>query len=202
MPWGEKDRGIVVDQAWFCAGVAATNKLEFLKWAREVKHCKWDEKTINEAGFRGNLEMLKYCFSNECPCDEEMSCKLAAAGGHLDCLRFLFDQVEPSRDTQEEAAMQAAGKGRIDILKYFVEERKIADAVKSDCMCNVAKYGQLDCLKYLLGEEAKVPLDNWQYIANARYYEQPECVNYLLEKGCPEPTDEQYARLVYWRQNN
>ena len=50
MPWGEKDGdGEVMDQAWFCSGVAATNKLEFLKWAREVKHCEWDEETINIA---------------------------------------------------------------------------------------------------------------------------------------------------------
>ena len=47
MPWGKKDRdGRVIDQAWFCEQVAATNKLEFLKWAREVKHCEWDEETI------------------------------------------------------------------------------------------------------------------------------------------------------------
>ena len=101
--------------------------------------------------------MLKYCFSNDCPYDEEESCKQAAAGGHLDCLRFLFDKVEPSRDTEKEAALQAAGNGRIDILKYFVEERKISDAVKIDCVAIAAKFGQLDCLKYLV-EEAKVLL--------------------------------------------
>ena len=72
IPWGEKSQsGRVMDQAWFCWEVAATNKLELLKWAREVKHCEWDEKTINQAAAKGNLEMLKYCFSNECPCDEE-----------------------------------------------------------------------------------------------------------------------------------
>jgi len=60
----------VIDQAWFCEEVAATNKLEFLKWAREVKQCEWDEKTIKEAAAIGNLEMLKYCFSNGCPCDK------------------------------------------------------------------------------------------------------------------------------------
>ena len=43
MPWGEKDMGgIVVDQAWFCAQVVFTNKLELLKWAREEKQCEWD----------------------------------------------------------------------------------------------------------------------------------------------------------------
>ena len=40
------DRGRVMDQAWFCWHVAGTNKLEFLKWAREVKHCEWDKWTI------------------------------------------------------------------------------------------------------------------------------------------------------------
>ena len=194
--WGEEDNeGNVIDQAWFCEIVAQTNKLEFLKWAREVKHCEWDEETITVAALIGNLEMLKYCFSNGCPCDEEKSCTLAAAGGHLDCLRFLFDQVEPSRETEEEAAIQAACGGHVEILKYFVEERKIADAVTYKCAYNAAMYGRLDCLKYLV-EEAKVPLDNWQHIALARYYEHTDCLNYLLEKGSPEPTEEEYALCV------
>ena len=67
-------------------------------------------------------------------------------------------------------------------------------------MATAARNGQLDCLKYLLGEEAKAPLNEWLYIAGARYFKHPECENYLLEKGCPEPTDEEYARLVDWRQ--
>ena len=195
--WGEKSKsGRVMDQAWFCEQVAGTNKLEFLKWAREVKHCEWDEKTITVAALIGNLEMLKYCFSNGCPCDEEKSCKQAAIGGHLDCVRFLFDKVKPSRETEKEAAGQAAAYGHLDILKYLVEERKISDEVKSQCVYNAAGFGQLDCLKYLLGEEAKAPLNTWQHVAFARYHEQPDCVNYLLEKGCPEPTDEEYAEFV------
>ncbi|CAL6396502.1 unnamed protein product [Bathycoccus prasinos] len=196
-PWAEKDNdGDVADQAWFCEGVAATNKLEFLKWAREVKQCQWDEKTITVAAREGNLEMLKYCFSNDCPCDEKKACKHAAAGGNLDCLRFLFDKVEPSRDTEREAAIQATCGGHVDILKYFVEERKISfDDLKLDCVGNATTYGRLDCIKYLV-EEAKVPLNDWRYIAWARYREHPDCLNYLLEKGSPEPTDEEYARLV------
>ena len=76
MPWGEKfEDGTVRDQAWFYEQVAATNKLEFLEWAREVKQCEWDERTIIVAASFGNLEMLKYCFSNGCPCDEKESCK-------------------------------------------------------------------------------------------------------------------------------
>ena len=196
VPWGKKDYlGNVMDQAWFCEGVAETNKLELLKWAREVKQCEWDKWTINAAAFKGNLEMLKYCFSNGCPCDEENSCKQAAIGGHLDCLRFLFAKVKPWRDTEEFATQQAAAYGRINILKYFVEERKISDEFKSDCVFNATGYGRLDCLQYLV-EEAKAPLDDWQHVAYARYKEHHDCVNYLLEKECPEPTDEQYAKFV------
>ena len=195
-PWGKKDtKGNVIDQALFCAGVAATNKLEFLKWAREVKHCEWNAMTIAAAAIKGNLEMLKYCFSNDCPYDEKEACKHAAIEGQLDCLRFLFDKVKPSRDTEKKAAIQAAGKGHTDIVKYCVEERKMSDRVKYGCVTAAAKFGQLDCIKYLI-EEARAPLDQWFYIASARYDEHTECVNYLQEKGCPEPTDEQYAWFV------
>ena len=196
LAWGKKDtKGDVMDQAWFCWQVAETNKLEFLKWAREVKHCEWNEWTITVAADVGNLEMLQYCFSNGCPCDGKKSYIRAALEGHLDCVRFLFDKVKPSRDTEKEAAQQAACGGHVEILKYFVDTRKISDEVKSDCVAAAAKYGQLDCLKYLV-EEAKVPLHDWEDIACARYYEQPECANYLLEKGCPEPTEEQHAQVV------
>ena len=195
-PWGKKfEDGDVMDQTSFCEQVAFTNKLEFLKWAREVKHCEWDGKTIKVTAFRGNLEMLKYCFSNGCPYDEEESCKHAARKGHLDCVRFLFDKVKPSRKTEVEAAGQATCGGYVEILKYLVEERKISDGVKLPCMATAARFGHFDCLKYLV-EEAKAPLDSWDVIAYARYHEHSECENYLLEKGCPEPTDEDYARFA------
>ena len=194
--WGKKSQsGKVIDQAWFCWQVANTNKLELLKWAREVKKCEWHKKTIDTAAAIGNLEMLKYCFSNGCPCDKKESCCQAAIAGHLDCLRFLVDKVKPSRETEEVAAAQATCGGHVEILKYFLDERKISDNLKLNRVGGAARYGRLDCLKYLV-EEAKAPLNRWEYIASARYYEQRECENYLLEKECPEPTDEEYADFV------
>jgi hypothetical protein len=103
--------------------------------------------------------------------------------------------VKPSRDTEEQAALEAAAYGHLDILKYFVEERKIPEEVKGLCVYMAAGYGHLDCLKYLV-EEAKVPLNYWEDIAYARYFKHPDCENYLLEKGSPEPTDEEYAFFV------
>jgi len=103
--------------------------------------------------------------------------------------------VKISRDMERYAAQLAAAYGRINILKYVVEERKISEEVKESCVASATKLGRLDCLKYLV-EEAKVPIDYWQLVAGARYFEHPDCENYLLEKGCPEPTDEEYARFV------
>ena len=170
-----------------------------------MKHCEWDEETINAAAHEGNLETLKYCFSEECPYDEETSCFCATIRGRLDCLRFLFDKVEPSRKTEEEMVINAAISGHMDIMKYLVEERKIAgDAVKIRCVSTAAMNGRLDCLKYLI-EDAKAPLndddDGREHLSFARYYERTECVNYLREKGSPEPTDEQYAEFAEFVEN-
>ena len=45
------------DETDFCEKVAETNKLELLKWIREEKKCKWDDRTINAAAYQGNLEI-------------------------------------------------------------------------------------------------------------------------------------------------
>ena len=104
--------------------------------------------------------------------------------------------MKPSRKTEVEAAGQATCGGHVEILKYIVEERKISDVGKGRLRGpNAARYGQLDCLKYLV-EEAKVPLDNTRYVSFARYKEHHECLNYVREKGCPELTDEEYARFA------
>jgi len=166
-----------------------------LKWAREEKKCEWDEWTINTATCNGNLEMLKYCFANDCPRDKKVSYVQTARSGNLDYLCFLFDEVKPSRETVKDAAKMAAQEGHLDILKYFVEERKISDLFKDECLGQSLAFGRLDCIKYLV-EEAKVPLDDWRHIALARYDEKTECLHYLREKGCPEPTDEEYALLA------
>jgi hypothetical protein len=190
----ENVKACAMDQAWFCYFVAGTNKLEFLKWAREVKKCDWDDQTINMAANKGNLEMLKYCFANDCPCDEKRACVLAAKQGHLDCLRFLLDKLKPSREVEISVTKDAAYHGRLDILKYCIEERKITDRLEGCLMC-AAGEGKLSCLKYLV-EEAKAPLNITEFVCVARFREYYECENYLLEKGVPEPTEQEYEDFV------
>jgi hypothetical protein len=201
--WGTCDRSGThfKDQAWFCSQVASTNKFELLKWVREEKKCEWDERTTDHAACLGNLEILKYCLANNCPCNEKEVCKIAAIQGHLDCLRFLLDKLKPSEEIQELAVSEAAGCGHLHLVKYFIEERKILnhDTLSLFVILHAIKGGQMDCVKYLF-EEVKIPLrwSNFAYnhIAFAVAYRQRECLKYLRERGCPEPAREQLAIAI------
>jgi len=185
-PWGmynsvEEE----MDEPYFCWYVAETNKLELLKWTREEKKCKWDEKTISMAACHGNLEMVKYCVANECPVDE-YACGWAAAQGHLEVLKYLREKVKAPWDSV--TASWAAQNGHLHILEYLVE-RKYDEYNERACM-HAAKNGHLDCLKYL-HETAKAP---WGYFSvyHAHENNQTECLQYLLDNNCPLPTGWRY----------
>ena len=101
------------------AKVAETNKLELLKWAREEKKCKWDERTINAAAEQGNLEMVKYCVANKCPID----------GGRVHMLpktvisRYSNTYAKKSKRLGISYCLWAAENGHLHILEYLVERK-------------------------------------------------------------------------------
>ena len=135
----------------FCEKVARTNKLELLKWAREVKKCEWDKKTIAVAAEQGNLEMVKYCVANRCPIDA-LACANAARNGDLECLKYLHEDVKAPWDWK--TASGAAENGHLHILEYLVEREY--DEFDENACSWAADQGQLDCLKFL-HETAKAP---------------------------------------------
>ena len=169
----------------FCSKVAETNKLELLKWAREEKKCEWDEGPINAAARQGNLEMVKYCVANECPIDED-ACAFAAFNGHLECLKYLREEVKAPWDSR--TASWAAKNGHLHILEYLVE-RKYDKYGETACLW-AAKKGHLDCLKYL-HETAKAPWNYWA-VREAHENNQTECLRYLLDNNCPLPPGWRY----------
>jgi len=174
-------------EPYFCWGVAQTNKLELLKWAREEKKCKWDEETICVAAGQGNLEMVKYCVAKECPINTR-ACVCAAENGHLEVLKYLREEAKAPWD--EYTAYLAAQQGHLHILEYLVE-RKCDQYSEGACAC-AAKNGHLDCLKYL-HETAKAP---WSSLAVYYAHENnhPDCVQYLLNNNCPLPRGWRYER--------
>jgi len=169
----------------FCEKVAKTHKLEFLKWIREEKKCEWDAQTINAAAEQGNLEMLKYCVANQCPVDETL-CGHAAFHGHLECLKYLHEEVEAPWDS--DTSEWAAENGHLHVLEYLVE-RKFDEYNASACAC-AACNGQLDCLKYL-HETAKAPWNSFA-VQGAHERNRSECLQYLLDNDCPLPDGWRY----------
>jgi hypothetical protein len=115
---GEKNRfGSELTQERFCSQVAQTNNLDYLKWAREVKQCAWNEQTIGWAAYKGNLSMVKYCVENDCPMDADV-CAYAAWQGHLDVLKYLHEHDCPWNSG---TCREAHSGNHIDCLNYAIE---------------------------------------------------------------------------------
>jgi hypothetical protein len=118
--WDEDEyEGTQGNRRYFCWRVARMNKLEYLVWAREVKNCDWDSRTIDRAAYQGNLAMVKYCFENECPMNE-WACEYAAREGHLDVLKYLHENDCPWSSL---ACRIAHRNNEIDCLNYLIEQK-------------------------------------------------------------------------------
>jgi hypothetical protein len=174
-----------MNEIGFCWRVAVTNKLELLKWIREVKKCKWNYVICTAAALRGNLEMLKYCVANECPVDV-YTCTDAARSGHLECLKYLHEEVKVP--LVHDTAATAARIGHLHILEYLVE-RKYYKFNARACS-DAARKGHLDCLKYL-HETAEAPWDSYA-VRRAHENKHSECLQYLLDNDCPLPSGWRY----------
>ena len=117
------------------------------------------------AAEKGNLEMIKYCVAKKCPINR-WACAEAAVNGHLECLKYLREEVKAPWD--DLTASWAALNGHLHILEYLVE-RKYDKYSVSACEL-AARNGHFDCLKYLR-ETAKAPWDYGRRTLRAR--EQP-----------------------------
>ena len=188
--WENRENRSVWPRWWtettFCWRVAQTNKLELLKWAREEKKCEWDDLTISAAAKRGNMEMVKYCVANKCPIKAN-ACSCAAQNGHLECLKYLHEEVKAPWSWS--TAAWTAQNGHLHIFEYLVEREY--DEYDGDACMYPAEEGHVDCLKYL-HETAEAPWD-YRAVRVAHKKNQTECLQYLLDNNCPLPQGWSYA---------
>ena len=120
-----------------CRDAAAAGNLSKLKRLHMAGR-PWDETTCYEAAINGHLECLRYAYENGCflPSEEELSvvdeeddmwvtfCEYspvatAAAGGHLQTLRYLMEETNCA--TGGHPIRSAAINGRIDTLSYLID---------------------------------------------------------------------------------
>jgi hypothetical protein len=225
--FGERDRiGRKFTQERFCYRVAEAKNLDYLKWAREVKRCAWDQDTIISAASQGNLDMVKYCVENGCPMDAE-ACSCSAFEGHLDVLKYLHEHGCPwDSDTcrwaraqdhfdcliyaiqnqcpgfeqqcawDEDTIISAASQGNLDMVKYCVENGCPMDA--EACSCSAFE-GHLDVLKYLHEHDCPWDSDTCYYAHENNHI---DCLNYAIQNQCPgferfDPEHPHYDPPVY-----
>ena len=117
------------------------------------------------------------------------ACARAAQNGHLECLKYLREEVKAPWD--EYTATWAAANGHLHILEYLVERKYDEYGVVFGDACKyAAENGHLDCLQYL-HETAKAPWDS-EAVRKAHKNDHPDCLQYLLDNDCPLPSGWSY----------
>ena len=101
-PWGRKSiSGSVMDQAWFCSQVAATNK--YFVEERKI----WDDLKLDcvaTAARHDRLDCLKYLVEEaKAPLDNWRYIALARYYEHTDCLNYLLEKGSPEPTDEEYA---------------------------------------------------------------------------------------------------
>ena len=106
---------VQMNQERFCYDVAQTERLDLLRWVREVKNCACDSETVNCCAYDGNLDMVKYCVENGCPIDE-FACVAAAINGNLEILIYLHEDTEVEWTFR--TGLAALISGNIECFEY------------------------------------------------------------------------------------
>ena len=76
-----------------CEEAARRGRVNVLKFARLDHDCHWDENTPRLAALGGHSQCLKFAYKNGCRFNAEVT-RAAVRGGKLNCLRYLHEVVK------------------------------------------------------------------------------------------------------------
>jgi hypothetical protein len=94
--------------------IAARNgNLDLMKHMKKCYNYKFSKRTCYEAAAGGHLDVLKWLKEGSCPWDES-TCSSAAFNGHLDVLKWLRENECP---WDEETCSEAASNGNFEALR-------------------------------------------------------------------------------------
>jgi len=167
-----------------CTEAAAHGHMELLIWARK-NNCRWDEQ--GEACVRAleeeKLETFWWSAQNGGLGDAEGDFNglysIAAGGGHVDVLNFLYDRQFavfagtiddlPMRDRRE-IKISAAGAGKADVLQWLVDKDLLFDpgSVLRYAIEGAPKESVLDVLNWADGQPPAVKREfQWAKVFDA-----------------------------------
>jgi len=165
--------------------------LDGVKWLCEnecTRTCTLDSSTSNFAVESGNVDVLKYLKSRNCPWYEGTTlCTSAARYNHLDMLKYLHVN---HREWGENACTNAAQNGNLEMLRYLHENGCpwdgsswpfiMPDTLQTNTLQTKASYDEI--VKYL--RENDCPC-NATSCANAAITGDLDLVKWFHENGCP-----------------
>ncbi len=122
-------------------GSRSVGDIEEIKELRARGDDSWNAQVCRIAARNGHLECLKYLYENGCPFGKSV-CVSAASNGHLDCLKYLHEQ---GCYLHVETTAYAARNGHLECLKYAHESGFPWD---ENTTAFAARKGHLECLKY------------------------------------------------------
>jgi hypothetical protein len=127
----DEEKGNYRLQHVLCYTAAREGNLSVLKYLRSMQ-CPWSEWTCAYAAKNGHLDVLQWCRQNGCPWNDQTSL-YAAKKGHINVLIWCRQNECPWGERTCEALER---KGYCDVLQWSFE---------NGCRCKVcSKYGSLD----------------------------------------------------------
>jgi hypothetical protein len=185
-----------------CTKLIAVGALPALRWAREeaVPRCPWVAyRVCKDAAAGGHLELLRWALTVG-RLWGETTCENAARGGHLHVLEWLRAQ-DPPCPWNRRTCSEAAKGGHLHVLKWA---RVQAPPWRwdEDDISQAALYGHLQCLQFM--HEQHCPWDAYT-CSDAAQGGHLECLQYARKEGCEwneqtlrEALDGLHCALARW----